>query len=36
MTDVILANLAPVEEDLAAGAIVVLGDESVRVRRLPI
>lgn len=29
MTDVILANLA-------AGAIVVLGEESVRVRRLPI
>jgi predicted nuclease of predicted toxin-antitoxin system len=36
MTDVILANLPPVEEDLAAGAIVVLGEESVRVRRLPI
>lgn len=36
MTDVILANLAPVAEDLAAGAIVVLGEESVRVRRLPI
>lgn len=36
ITDVILANLAPVEEDLTAGAIVVLGDESVRVRRLPI
>jgi predicted nuclease of predicted toxin-antitoxin system len=36
MTEVILANLAPVVEDLAAGAVVVLGDESVRIRRLPI
>jgi predicted nuclease of predicted toxin-antitoxin system len=36
MTDIILANLAPVAEDLGAGAIVVLGDESMRVRRLPI
>lgn len=36
MTDVILANLAPVAEDLTAGAIVVLGENSVRIRRLPI
>jgi predicted nuclease of predicted toxin-antitoxin system len=36
MTEVILANLPLVEEDLACGAIVVLGEESVRVRRLPI
>ena len=36
MTEVILANLAPVADDLAAGAVVVLGEESVRVRRLPL
>jgi predicted nuclease of predicted toxin-antitoxin system len=29
-------NLPAVAEDLAAGSVVVLGDESVRVRRLPI
>ncbi|MFL6125243.1 DUF5615 family PIN-like protein [Actinophytocola sp.] len=36
MTEIILANLGPVADDLATGAIVVLGDETVRVRRLPI
>lgn len=36
MTEVILANLESVVDDLAVGAIVVLGDESLRVRRLPI
>ena len=36
MTEVVLANLAPVAQDLAAGAIVVLGEDSIRVRRLPI
>lgn len=33
---IIQANLAPVADDLAAGAIVVLGDNRVRVRRLPL
>ena len=32
----IQANLPPVAEDLAAGAIVVLGDDWLRVRRLPL
>jgi hypothetical protein len=31
-----LANLETVEDDLDAGAVVVLTDESVRIRRLPI
>jgi predicted nuclease of predicted toxin-antitoxin system len=33
---IILANLGPIAEDLAAGAVAVLGDEWVRVRRLPL
>ena len=33
---VLLTNLDGVAEDLAAGAIVVLEDERVRVRRLPV
>lgn len=33
---VIADNLPVVEADLAAGAVVVLGNESLRVRRLPI
>jgi predicted nuclease of predicted toxin-antitoxin system len=32
----IQANLVPVADDLAAGAVVVLGDNRVRVRRLPL
>ena len=32
----LLANLGLVEDDLAAGAIVVVGDHELRVRRLPI
>ncbi len=33
---VIVDNLPAVEEDLAAGAVVVLGDTNLRIRRLPI
>jgi hypothetical protein len=33
---IILANLEVVAEDLDSGAVVVLTDEWVRVRRLPI
>lgn len=32
---IILANLDQVAQDLAAGAIVVLSDEWIRIRRLP-
>jgi predicted nuclease of predicted toxin-antitoxin system len=32
---IIQANLPPVADDLAAGAIVVLGDDWIRIRRLP-
>jgi predicted nuclease of predicted toxin-antitoxin system len=32
----ILANLDPVADDLASGAVVVLGDEWIRIRRLPL
>lgn len=34
-SDVILANLPQVADDLATGAVVVLGDEWIRIRRLP-
>jgi predicted nuclease of predicted toxin-antitoxin system len=33
---IIQANLQQVAEDLAAGAIVVLGDDWIRIRRLPL
>lgn len=33
---VIIDNLGDVEEDLLAGAVVVFGDETMRIRRLPI
>lgn len=36
IVDVVLANLGGVTEDLEIGAIVVLGEESVRIRRLPV
>jgi predicted nuclease of predicted toxin-antitoxin system len=32
---IILANLDQTAEDLAAGAVVVIGDDWIRVRRLP-
>ena len=34
--EIIQANLPSVAEDLAAGAVVVIGDYRVRVRRLPL
>jgi hypothetical protein len=36
MVDLVLANLGAVADDLVAGAIVVLGEDFVRVRRLPL
>jgi predicted nuclease of predicted toxin-antitoxin system len=33
---VMAANLPPLEEDLLAGVIVAIGEDSLRVRRLPI
>lgn len=33
---VVIDNLSDVEEDLLAGAVVVFGDETMRIRRLPI
>lgn len=33
---IILANLPAVTEDLDAGAVMVLTDESIRIRRLPV
>jgi hypothetical protein len=33
---ILLANLPVVADDLALGSIVVIGDDSLRVRRLPI
>jgi predicted nuclease of predicted toxin-antitoxin system len=35
LTAVILANLGPVEDDLASGALVVITDTRIRTRRLP-
>jgi len=36
MADLLLANLEAVAEDLDTGAVVVVEDERVTVRRLPI
>lgn len=36
LADVLLANLPPLADDLAAGSVVALHDDSVRVRRLPL
>jgi predicted nuclease of predicted toxin-antitoxin system len=33
---IIQANLEPIAEDLADGAIVVIGEDRIRVRRLPL
>lgn len=32
---IILANLDQIAEDLEVGAVVVIGDDSIRIRRLP-
>lgn len=36
LAGILIANLPQVEEDLRLGSIVVIGDDSLRVRRLPI
>jgi predicted nuclease of predicted toxin-antitoxin system len=36
LAGLLLANLPEFEEDLAAGSVVAIGDDTVRVRRLPI
>jgi len=36
LAGLLIANLSQVEEDLRLGSIVVIGDDSLRVRRLPI
>ena len=36
LASLLLANLPQVDEDLQLGSIVVMGDDSLRVRRLPI
>jgi len=36
LAGLLVANLPPVAEELRAGAVVVITDERVRVRRLPI
>jgi len=32
---IVLANLDQIAEDLEAGAVVVIGDDWIRIRRLP-
>jgi predicted nuclease of predicted toxin-antitoxin system len=36
LAGILIANLPQVEEDLQLGSIVVIGDDSLRIRRLPI
>jgi predicted nuclease of predicted toxin-antitoxin system len=36
LAGLLLANLPAVEEDLRVGSIVVIGEDSLRIRRLPI
>lgn len=36
LANILIANLPPIEDDLKRGSIVVIGDDSLRVRQLPI
>jgi predicted nuclease of predicted toxin-antitoxin system len=36
LADILIANLPPIEDDLKRGSIVVIGDDSLRIRQLPI
>jgi hypothetical protein len=36
LAGILVANLPPIEEDLDGGCIAVIGDDSVRIRQLPI
>jgi predicted nuclease of predicted toxin-antitoxin system len=36
LAGLLLANLSQIDEDLRLGSIVVIGDDSLRIRRLPI
>ena len=36
LAGILIANLPQVEEDLRLGSIVVIGDDTLRIRRLPI
>jgi predicted nuclease of predicted toxin-antitoxin system len=36
LAPLLVANLTPLADDLATGSMVVIGDENVRVRRLPV
>jgi hypothetical protein len=36
MADILVANLPLVTEDLDAGCVLVIGEETMRVRRLPL
>ena len=36
LADILVANLTPIEDDLKHGSIVVIGDDSLRIRQLPI
>lgn len=36
LAGILIANLPPIEDDLVRGSIVVIGDDSLRIRSLPI
>jgi hypothetical protein len=36
LAGILIANLPQVEDDLRLGSIVVIGDDTLRIRRLPI